>query len=97
MFFQEITLKLMDIDNEHLGIPDQKYACIIEMPSAEFQKTCRDISTFSDTLSISATKAGVVFSGSGDTVTNTVTYSKNNTADDDENEVCMFLLLLMYV
>ncbi len=55
----------MDIDNEHLGIPDQKYSCVIDMPAAEFQRTCRDISSFSDTLTISATKAGVVFSGKG--------------------------------
>jgi proliferating cell nuclear antigen len=83
---QDITLKLMDIDNEHLGIPDQKYACIIEMPAAEFQKTCRDIAQFSDSLSITATKAGVVFSGKGDNVTNTVTYSKNTTADEEEKD-----------
>jgi proliferating cell nuclear antigen len=29
---QDITLKLMDIDAEHLGIPDTKYAAIVEMP-----------------------------------------------------------------
>lgn len=80
----------MDIDNEHLGIPDQKYTCVIEMPSVEFQKTCRDIAIFSDTLSITATKSGVVFSGSGDTVSNTVTYAKNNTADDEDSDVCKY-------
>jgi len=82
---QDITLKLMDIDNEHLGIPDQKYACVIEMPSAEFQKTCRDIASFSDTMNVTATKAGVVFSGSGDAVTNTITYSKEKIDEDDED------------
>lgn len=83
---QDVTLKLMDIDNEHLGIPDTKYSCTIEMPSSEFKKTCADIATFSDTLSIAATKSGVVFSGSGDTVTNTVTYKNSSTADDDEKD-----------
>lgn len=83
----------MDIDNEHLGIPDQKYTCILEMPSSEFQKTCRDIAIFSDTLSITATKSGVVFSGSGDTVSNTVTYSKNSTADDEESDVSITLFV----
>ncbi|KAI1713651.1 proliferating cell nuclear antigen [Ditylenchus destructor] len=83
---QDITQKLMDIDNEHLGIPDQKYACVIEMPSGEFQRTCRDIAMFSDSLQISATKQGVVFSGKGDSVSNTVTYSKNSAADDDDKD-----------
>ena len=55
----------MDIDSDHLGIPDQKYSCVIDMSSAEFMRTCKDIATFSDTLNISATKSGVVFSGKG--------------------------------
>ena len=89
--FQDITLKLMDIDIEHLGIPDQKYDCVVEMPSSEFQKVCRDVAAFSDTLSVTATKAGVVFSGSGDTVTNTITYSKHR-ADDDEDDANVIII-----
>jgi proliferating cell nuclear antigen len=57
----------MDIDSEHLGIPDQEYSCVISMPSAEFQKTCKDLAMFSDSLNIKATKGDVVFSGKGDT------------------------------
>lgn len=84
----------MDIDNEHLGIPDQKYSCVIEMPSGEFQRTCRDIAMFSDSLQISANKNGVVFSGKGDCVSNTVTFSKNTTADEDDKEVSRFFCWL---
>ncbi|KAI1718184.1 proliferating cell nuclear antigen [Ditylenchus destructor] len=86
---QDIIQKLMSIDAEHLGIPEQKYACVIEMPSVEFQRTCRDIGMFSDSLSITSAKTSgnIVFSGKGDSVTNTVTYSAGSaTADDDENE-----------
>lgn len=64
---QDVTVKLMDIDSEHLGIPDQEYSCVITMPSNEFQKTCRDLALFSDSLNIKATKGDVVFSGKGDT------------------------------
>ncbi|KAH7729313.1 PCN-1 protein [Aphelenchoides avenae] len=80
---QDVTMKLMDIDNEHLGIPDQKYSVQIEMPSAEFQKTCKDLAMFSDSLTITATKSGVVFKGAGDTGGNVVTYGKD---DSDEAE-----------
>jgi len=83
---QDVTLKQMDIDNEHLGIPDQKYSCVIEMPSSEFQRTCRDIALFSDTLAVNASQAGVVFSGKGDTVTNTITYSNEATADEGDRD-----------
>lgn len=87
---QDIVQNLMTIDVDHLGIPDSKYACIIEMPSAEFQRTCRDIAMFSDSLSICGRQKSnsVVFSGKGDSVTNIVTYTSGSTsADDDESEI----------
>lgn len=77
----------MDIDTEQLGIPDQKYSATIEMPSGEFQKTCRDLALFSDSITITATKAGVVFKANGDTGGSVVTYNKNSSADDEEKEV----------
>ena len=33
----------MDIDSEHLGIPDTEYAATVKMPSAEFQRIRRDL------------------------------------------------------
>lgn len=39
----------MDIDSEHLGIPEAEYHAIIKMPSAEFARICRDLSTIGDT------------------------------------------------
>ena len=39
----EYDIKLMDIDQEHLGIPDTEYAARIKMPSAEFARICRDL------------------------------------------------------
>lgn len=76
----------MDLDNEHLGIPDQKYAATIDMPSAEFAKACRDLSQFSDSVSIAATKSGIVFTGKGETGSNTITYT-SETAENEEGGV----------
>lgn len=44
----EYDIKLMDIDQEHLGIPDTEYAATITMPSTEFQRICRDLSALSE-------------------------------------------------
>lgn len=44
----EYDIKLMDIDQEHLGIPETSYAATISMPSAEFQRICRDLSALSE-------------------------------------------------
>jgi proliferating cell nuclear antigen len=44
----EYDIKLMDIDQEHLGIPDTEYAATVSMPSTEFQRICRDLSAISE-------------------------------------------------
>lgn len=41
-------LKLMDIDSEHLGIPETSYEAVVRMSSARFQEIVRDLSTLSD-------------------------------------------------
>jgi proliferating cell nuclear antigen len=44
----EYDLKLMDIDQEHLGIPDTEYAATIAMPSGEFRRICTDLMAMSE-------------------------------------------------
>ena len=39
----------MDIDGEHLAIPETDYKCTVTMPSADFQRICRDLATIGDT------------------------------------------------
>lgn len=49
----EYDIKLMDIDQEHLGIPETEYAASIDMPAAEFQRICRDLSSLSESGKLS--------------------------------------------
>lgn len=44
----EYDIKLMDIDQEHLGIPDTEYSATIALPSSEFQRITRDLSALSE-------------------------------------------------
>merc|ERR1719265_2012485 len=37
----DFELKLMDIDSEHLGIPETEYKAQIKLPASEFQRICR--------------------------------------------------------
>jgi len=46
--FGEYELKLMDIDQEHLGIPETEYDAIVVLSSGEFQRICRDLSGISE-------------------------------------------------
>jgi proliferating cell nuclear antigen len=50
----DFDFKLMDIESEHLGIPDTEYKCTVRMPSAEFQRIIRDISVFGDTCKLTS-------------------------------------------
>jgi proliferating cell nuclear antigen len=69
----DFDLKLMSIESEHLGIPDQEYSAEIKMPSSEYQRIVRDLTSIGDTVLISATKEGIKFSTSGDVGTANVT------------------------
>ena len=44
----EYDLKLMDIDQEHLGIPETEYGATVALPSAEFKRICTDLMAMSD-------------------------------------------------
>jgi len=93
--YSNFELKLNDIDQEQLGIPETEYETIIEMPSAEFQRICRDLAAIGDTVTISATKQGVKFSvngdiGSGDmTIKGMMTNNKGSKIKKDPDETQM--------
>merc|ERR1719295_967967 len=93
--YSNFELKLNDIDQEQLGIPETEYDTIIEMPSAEFQRICRDLAAIGDTVTISATKQGVKFSvngdiGSGDmTIKGMMTNNKGSKIKKDPDETQM--------
>ena len=48
----DFEFKLMDIESEHLGIPDTEYKVTVRMPAGEFQRIIRDISVFGDTCKL---------------------------------------------
>lgn len=83
----EYKMRLMDIDSEHLGIPDQEYDAVVTMPSSEFQRICRDLTQIGDSVTINCTKEGVRFSAKGDLGEGKVTLSQNSTVDVEEDQV----------
>jgi len=81
------SLKLMDIDSEHLGIPETDYQCQVQMPATEFQRICREISIIGDTVKISASKEGVKFQVAGDMGTGNIVCKSSPSVDDDDDAV----------
>ena len=58
----------MNLDQEHLGIPETDYAAVVKLPSGEFQRIIKDLSQFGESVVIACSKEGVKFSAAGNTI-----------------------------
>jgi len=87
----DYQLKLMDIDSEHLGIPDTNYDTILRMPSHEFQRICRDLATIGDSVTIACTKEGVKFSASGELGSGNISLKQTASVDKESEAVVVEL------
>merc|ERR1711972_524637 len=84
----DFGLKLMQIESEHMEIPEQQYKVVARLPSAEFLKVCRDLKEFGETMQIQASKDGIKFSVSGDVGTGNVVL-KPREAEKPEERVSL--------
>lgn len=82
----DFELKLMDIDSEHLSVPDTAYSATVTMPAAEFSRIVNDLASIGDTVALSVTKDGVKFSTSGDVGTANVTVRQTAPGGDGKRE-----------
>lgn len=87
----DFELKLMDIDSEHLGIPDTEHDATVKMPSAEFARICRDLSSIGDTVTISVSKEGINFTTEGDVGQANITCRQNTSVDKDDQTTVDFI------
>ncbi|KAI3382897.1 hypothetical protein SNEBB_003578 [Seison nebaliae] len=84
----EFEMKLMELEAYQLTIPEQDYACIINMPSGEFSRICRDLAMFGDSIKVVCTKDGVRFSASGDIGNGSIKISESSgTADKPDDAI----------
>jgi proliferating cell nuclear antigen len=83
----DYEMKLMNLDQEHLGIPETDYACIVRMPSQEFARICRDLAQFGESVTITCTKEGVRFSASGDSGTANIKLAQTASVDKEDEAV----------
>lgn len=84
----DFDLKLMQIESEHMEIPEQQYKVVAKMPSSEFLRICRDLKEFGETISINASKEGIRFSVQGDIGTGNVLL-KPRESDKPEERVAL--------
>jgi proliferating cell nuclear antigen len=58
-------LRLIEPDTEELVLPDIEYTTIINLPSADFQKSIRDLSAISDRIEMKSVGSDLIFSAEG--------------------------------
>ncbi|KAI7870997.1 proliferating cell nuclear antigen [Spinellus fusiger] len=80
----DYELKLMDIDSEHLGIPDTTYDAVVHMSSQKFYDICREMQVLSDTVTIECTKEGIKFSSEGEIGKGSTTIKATGSVDSDD-------------
>ncbi|XP_057523665.1 proliferating cell nuclear antigen-like [Amaranthus tricolor] len=83
----DIEMKLMDIDSDHLGIPDAEYDAIVRMPGLEFANICSSLSSIGDTVTISVSKQGVTFSAKGDIGSGNITCKQTSSEKPEESTI----------
>lgn len=83
----DYEMKLMNLDQEHLGIPDTEYACVVRLPSSDFARICRDLSQFGENVVITCTKEGVKFSANGDAGSANIKLAQNTAVEKEEDSV----------
>ena len=59
-------LNLMDLNEESIQIPPAKFASVITMPSADFQKICRDMHSLAEQIEIRSVGSQLIFTCKGD-------------------------------
>lgn len=75
-------LKLMDIDSEHLSVPeDGDYQAIVNLPSQEYRRIFNDLSIIGDTISIEVSKTSACFSVEGDIGNGSLNIQQSDSAD----------------
>jgi proliferating cell nuclear antigen len=87
----DFSLKLMTIDCEQLGIPEQEYSVSAKIPANEYQRIMRDLASIGDNTMISATKDGIKFSTAGDIGAANMTLRHSNSADKADEHVVIEL------
>ncbi|XP_017847004.2 proliferating cell nuclear antigen [Drosophila busckii] len=79
--FADYELRLLNLDQEHLGIPDTDYSCVVHMPATEFARICRDMTTFSESVTIVCSKDSIKFTANGEMGTANIKLTETSKGD----------------
>lgn len=74
----------MDIDSEHMHVPEAEYQAVVRMPTAEYRRIFTDLAVIGETVTIEACKQSVAFSVEGDIGVGALNLAQSDAADEKE-------------
>lgn len=93
----EYNVKLMDIDADTLGIPSTDYDARVTMPSRDFTRIVRDLSSLGESVRIVVSKEGISFASDGEAAQGSILLKQTDAArekyenygkdDEDDDDV----------
>jgi proliferating cell nuclear antigen len=78
-------LKLMDIDSEHMSVPDDDYQAMVHMPAAEYRRIFTDLAVIGETVTIDVSKQSACFSVDGDIGVGALSIHQSDAADEGKD------------
>lgn len=82
----EFNMKLLDLNESKMSIPEITFDAVITMDSQEFNKLCREMNNIADYVEIKCLTDKIIFTCKGEYADRKTTYRSTSTKDDDENE-----------
>ena len=71
-------LNLLDLDEEEIEVPPAQFSSVINIPSSDFQKICRDMSNLSSLIEIKSVDNQLMFTCKGDFAQQETIMGENN-------------------
>lgn len=80
----EFNMKLLDLNESKMSIPEITFDAVITMDSQEFNKLCREMNNIADYVEIKCLTDKIIFTCKGEYADRKTTY--RTSSNDDENE-----------
>lgn len=99
----EFYIKLMDLDDNDIDIPETEFSSIITMPSSDLHSLCKQYKEFATEIDIKSVGDQVIFSFEGDETTGKSRLCNNENGlivqkcSDDDEEIIQAKFILKYL
>lgn len=80
----EFTMNLIQLDNEHLAIPETEYSSVVSINSSEFTKICKELYSLNETMTIHTTPEFVQFSVESEVGSGSIKIGANDSGPKEE-------------